>query len=186
MNKNINIPNILSVFRLLLIPVFAASYLGAETKEDYLFSAAVLLVSGLTDVLDGKIARRYNQITDLGKFLDPLADKLTQITACICVALRHPSLAVILAVLVIKEVLIFAGGVFIWRKQKFVVTSNIFGKVYTAVFYVLMFTVVAFPYTEPVLRYILIALLAVNICTFIKYAAEFISIRKNADSGELK
>ena len=69
-----NIPNMLGYFRLLLIPVFAMLYL----KEQYLQAGLVAVLSGLSDVLDGWVARKFNQITELGKVLDPMADKLTQ------------------------------------------------------------------------------------------------------------
>ncbi len=176
--KSINIPNTLSVLRILLVPVFAVMYLRAESAEGYLNAASVLAISGITDMLDGQIARKCGMITDLGKLLDPLADKLTQGTVCVCMAIKHPSLALILAALIIKEVLIFAGGIFVYKRKDFVVTSNIFGKIYTAVFFVVMTAIVAFPQTEPVLKYLLFALLICNIYTFIKYVGDFININK--------
>ena len=179
MNKKMmNIPNAISVLRIILVPVFAAIYLGAKTNADYLFAGAVLAFSGITDMLDGKIARRFNMITDLGKVLDPLADKLTQGTVCVCLAIKHPSLAVILGILIVKEVLIFTGGILIYKKKDYVVSPNIFGKIYTALFFVVMCVVVAFPQTEPILRYVLFGLLICNIYTFIKYVGDFINLNK--------
>ena len=74
------IPNMLSVFRLLLIPVYVAIYLNAQTLTDHLVAGSILAVSCLTDMIDGKIARHFNMISTTGKVLDPLADKLTQFT----------------------------------------------------------------------------------------------------------
>lgn len=70
------IPNLLSLFRLLLIPVYVTIYLNATTMEHYFLSAAILAVSCLTDMIDGKIARKFHMISNLGKILDPVADKL--------------------------------------------------------------------------------------------------------------
>ena len=87
-----SIPNLLSLFRLLLIPVYATLYLNATQRYQYLLAGVILAVSCLTDMIDGKIARKYNMITTLGKILDPLADKLTQLTLTICRSLKYPVL----------------------------------------------------------------------------------------------
>ena len=77
------IPNMLSLFRLLLIPVYIVIYLNAQTDVDYYIAGGILAVSCLTDMIDGQIARRFNQVSDFGKFLDPLADKLLTIAAMV-------------------------------------------------------------------------------------------------------
>ena len=79
-----NIPNLLSYLRLLLIPAFVMVFLGATSQRDYYIAALIVLFSALTDLLDGIIARKFGQITELGKVLDPIADKLTQITIIFC------------------------------------------------------------------------------------------------------
>lgn len=73
----LSIPNILSLFRLLLIPVYTVLFLRAERPVDYWWAAGILAVSTLTDMVDGKIARRFHMVTNLGKILDPVADKAT-------------------------------------------------------------------------------------------------------------
>ena len=73
------IPNLLSLFRLALIPVYAHIYLGATERRQFLIAGLILAISCLTDLIDGKIARKFNMISDFGKALDPVADKLTQI-----------------------------------------------------------------------------------------------------------
>ncbi len=187
MNKKaINIPNTLSVIRIILVPVFAAVYLGAETSSDYLTAGIILALSGITDMLDGKIARKFNMITDMGKLLDPLADKLTQAAVCVCLAVRHPSLAVLLGILIVKEVLIFTGGILIYRKKDIVVSADIYGKIYTALFFAVMCVIVAFPQTETVLKYVLFALLICNIYTFVKYTGKYLNINKKPNPGEAK
>ena len=78
-----NVPNLLTILRLLLIPVFGVCYFLVSDEYFYLYPAAILLLSGLTDMLDGAIARKYHLITQLGQFLDPLADKLTMATVVV-------------------------------------------------------------------------------------------------------
>ena len=73
-----SIPNVLSYFRIILIPCFVYVYVTSDTQAGHILAAVIILVSGLTDLLDGKIARKFNMITELGKALDPLADKLTR------------------------------------------------------------------------------------------------------------
>ena len=73
-----SIPNLMGYFRILLIPVFSWIYIHADGVSDYYMAAVLVGISGLTDMFDGKVARKFNMITELGKFIDPLADKLTQ------------------------------------------------------------------------------------------------------------
>lgn len=73
-----SIPNLMGYFRILLIPVFTWIYVQADSVSDYYTAAVLVGISGLTDMFDGKVARKFNMITELGKFIDPLADKLTQ------------------------------------------------------------------------------------------------------------
>ena len=102
-----NIPNGLSILRILLVPVFVVLYLkGIEPGREAFqyWSFVVLAVSGLTDCFDGMIARKYNQITDLGKILDPVADKMTQLAVLICLVVHYPNLLPLLVICVCKEV----------------------------------------------------------------------------------
>ena len=99
----ITIPNLLSLFRLLLIPVYAMLYVHAETAKDYLLSGAILALSCITDLFDGLIARRFDQISNLGKALDPIADKATQGVMLLCVADRHPVLWWLFGFFALKE-----------------------------------------------------------------------------------
>ena len=76
-----SIPNLLSIMRILILPFFVWAYLMAEPQTGYPLSCMLLALSGLSDMLDGFIARRFHMVTDIGKILDPVADKLTQICA---------------------------------------------------------------------------------------------------------
>ena len=84
--KILTIPNLLSAFRLVLAGVFAAVYLHAKTRQDYHIAVGILVLSGVTDCADGKIARHFHMISELGKILDPIADKLTQAVVAFCLA----------------------------------------------------------------------------------------------------
>lgn len=95
------IPNILSVCRLCIIPIIIYLYCA---KKEYIMTTVVIVISGLTDVVDGFIARRFNMISEIGKALDPVADKLTQIATLFCLIVRFPLMQIPLILLIIKEV----------------------------------------------------------------------------------
>ena len=99
-NQVFTIPNLLSAFRIVLVPVFLVLYLGKAPDDIGIGAGVVLLISGITDMLDGYIARHYNQVSDFGKFLDPLADKLL-VTACMMIFVgwgRMPSWVVFIVI----------------------------------------------------------------------------------------
>lgn len=132
-NKNFNVPNTLTALRILLIIPFVIYY----ESDQILKAVVVLILSGLTDMLDGMIARRYHQITELGQMLDPLSDKLTQGAVAICLAVKQPILIPFLAVFVIKEALMVSAGIFlIGKKKKRPGGSQWFGKIATVLFYI--------------------------------------------------
>ena len=98
-----SIPNLMGYFRILLIPVFSWIYIHADGVSDYYMAAVLVGISGLTDMFDGKVARKFNMITELGKFIDPLADKLTQGALVLCFAVRYPLMRAVLALFILKE-----------------------------------------------------------------------------------
>ncbi len=182
--KSLNIPNLLSLLRILLIPAFATTYLSAAGQEDYSLAASILLFSGITDLVDGFVARRFNMVTNLGKVLDPLADKLTQATVCVCLAVRHPHLTFLLIIFIVKEVLIFCGGIHLYKKSSHVVTALWFGKLYTAVFFAVMVGIVLLPQlSEKTLFWILGSFLLLTVFVFYQYLKEFLRINKNKNNG---
>ena len=140
-----SIPNLLSLFRLVLIPVYVSIYLHAETRAQYILAGCILAVSCLTDMIDGKIARKFNMITTLGKMLDPLADKLTQLTLTLCLSLKYPVLYPLLALLVVKELVQLALGVLFLRRGKMLSGALMAGKVCTTVLFVSLIALVLLP-----------------------------------------
>jgi cardiolipin synthase len=141
----LTIPNLLSLLRLVLIPVYMAIYLNAATASDYYLSAAILAVSCLTDMIDGKIARHFNMISTIGKILDPFADKATQFTLILCLALKHPVLWYLVGLFVVKEGFqLIAGGIML-RKGRMLDGALVSGKICTTVLFVSLIILVMLP-----------------------------------------
>ncbi|MBQ8388977.1 MAG: CDP-alcohol phosphatidyltransferase family protein, partial [Clostridia bacterium] len=130
-----HIPNILSIFRIILVFVFAFIYFGLNYEFSSQIAFGVFILAGLTDVVDGFLARKYNWISNAGKILDPLADKMMQCTALICLTITGAIPIWYSTPFVLKEILMLAGGLFILKDRKIVVVSNIVGKLAAFVFY---------------------------------------------------
>ncbi|MDO5409401.1 MAG: CDP-alcohol phosphatidyltransferase family protein [Lachnospiraceae bacterium] len=141
----ITIPNILSLFRLILIPVYASMYLNAASDQEYLNAGIILSISCITDMLDGWIARRFNQISDIGKILDPVADKLTQGVVLLCMAGKHPILWWVFGLLLIKELFQLIAGYLYLQKGNEVKGAVFSGKICTTVLFVSMILIMIFP-----------------------------------------
>lgn len=131
-----SIPNLMSNFRILLIPVFCWLYITAKSDRDYLMAAAVVLISSLTDLFDGKIARRFNMITQWGKILDPVADKLSHAALAVCLATRYPLMWALIALMAVKEGFMGVMGLIFLKKGKMLDGAMWFGKVCTATLFV--------------------------------------------------
>lgn len=134
-DKIITIPNILSTIRIILIPLFIWLY---AIQQNYPAAAAVLLISGITDIVDGYIARTFQLISNLGKILDPVADKLTQAATLFCLVTRFPAMLIVLILLIIKELFVGITGWMVFRKTKEVFGANWHGKVATCLLYAMM------------------------------------------------
>lgn len=139
------IPNILSYIRILMVPLYVYIYINAEELTDYYWAAGLIVLSGLTDLLDGIIARKTGQITDLGKILDPIADKLTQVAVVGAMIVERPYIFPLLILFILKELFLLINNIILYRKEIMMDGSMWFGKVATAVFYVCMFILVIFP-----------------------------------------
>ena len=141
----LTIPNLLSFFRLVLIPFYMAIYLKAEESADYLLAGSILAVSCATDMVDGKIARRFNMITTFGKFLDPLADKLTQFALLLCLGIRYPVLWSVFSLFVLKELFQLCAGILAARHGYILKGALISGKICTAILFISLVSMVLFP-----------------------------------------
>ena len=139
------IPNLLSLFRLLLIPVYIYIYMNATKAEHYWIASSILAVSCFTDLVDGKIARKFHMVSSVGKVLDPLADKMTQLTLIICLSMQHKVLRVMLVLFLIKEFFqLFAMLIFL-KRGKALDGALFIGKVCTTVLFTSLFLMVLLP-----------------------------------------
>lgn len=164
------IPNLLSLFRLLLIPVYTIMYL----KEEYVLAGAILAVSCLTDMIDGKIARHFNMISTVGKILDPLADKATQFALILCLAMKHPVLWYLVGLFVVKESFqLIAGGINL-RRGKMLKGALLSGKICTTILFISLIVMVLFPGLDSTVINILAVIDAVfMIIAFIDYVSAY-------------
>jgi cardiolipin synthase len=142
------IPNVLSMFRLVLIPIYVVIYLQATDPVDYAIAAGILAVSCLTDLIDGKIARHFNMVSTIGKFLDPLADKATQFTLIVCLAIEYPALWHLAGLMVIKEGFQLIAGIIQFRKGKMLTGALITGKICTTVLFISLIIMVFIPHMD--------------------------------------
>lgn len=139
------IPNLLSLFRLVLIPLYAYIYLNAKDNYAYFLAGTIMAVSCMTDMIDGKIARKYNMISTVGKILDPFADKMTQFTLTLCLSLKYPVLRNVLALFVVKELFQLILGIINLRRGKMLPGALLAGKICTSVLFVSLIALVLFP-----------------------------------------
>lgn len=180
-----NVPNALSMLRILLVPAFAVLYIKGipEGQEAWRYwSFVVLALSGLTDCLDGYIARHFNQITDLGKILDPIADKLTQMAVLVCLVIHHPRLIPLLVICVCKEVGQCIGSAIMLHKGAAVQGAKWYGKLTTIVFYVVMAAIVLWEDMPwPVMAALVTVVGALMVFAFVKYVKVFLGAKKELD-----
>lgn len=129
-----NLPNILTTIRLILVPIFVVVFFSPN-PNGMLYSGIIFLLAGITDILDGHIARKYNLITKYGIVLDPLADKLMLLTVLFCLSYSKVIPSWIFFIITAKELLMIFSGIWLYKKNV-VIPSNIFGKASTVLFYV--------------------------------------------------
>lgn len=165
--KVFNVPNLLSIIRLLMIPAIIGVYLG--TDKPYI-AAWLLLVSWATDAIDGPIARRFGMVTELGKALDPVADKLTQIAVVLCLAMRFKTVRILFFIMLAKELFVGITSLFACKKADTVLGADWHGKLATSVVYPLMIIHLFVPgISEPASTTLCIVCAAVVILSGILY-----------------
>lgn len=124
------LPNILTILRFIMIPIMAYLYV----KDYKIASLSVFVLASLTDFCDGYLARKKNQITDFGKVMDPLADKLMVIAALACFYIKEKAIPLwLLIVMLVKETMMVVGGIILYKKNV-VVFSKFYGKLATVLF----------------------------------------------------
>jgi cardiolipin synthase len=185
----VNIPNSLSVVRILLIPLFVVLYLGKDPAAYGIWPGLILAVSGLTDMLDGIIARKFNQITALGQILDPIADKLTQATVVVCIAIvnrQNWTLIPLVCVFICKEAIMALGSLKLFRMGARPTAAMWFGKMGTAVFYIIMFLIIIFPNIPDWVITSMVALVALlMVFVLVRYGMVYVDIvRQKKQEGK--
>ena len=184
------IPNLLSLFRLALIPVYIYIYLGATETYQYITAGTIMAVSCLTDLIDGKVARRFNMVTDLGKALDPAADKLIQIAMMLCAATRTKAAWLLIGLHIVRELSLAALGARVLQCTGKVYSARWYGKLCTAVIYIVMAGVLFWPDMPGALMHGGIALCAalIGLCLLL-YGAKYLRLlrqseQNNGDAGK--
>lgn len=143
------IPNLFSLFRIALIPVYISVYLRATEQWHYYLAGSILAVSCTTDLVDGIIARNFHMVTNLGKLLDPLADKLTQFALILSLSARYAALYSVLGLFLAKE-LFQCGALLFFAQQGKALPGALFaGKLCTTVLFVSLIFLVLFPQLPP-------------------------------------
>lgn len=176
-----NIPNILCYIRFLLIPVFISLYI----KEAYKQAAIVVLISGLTDFLDGFVARTFHMVTEFGKLIDPLADKLTQASLIFVLVVRIKWMFLLLILFVIMQLFMLIAGLIMLKKGKKLNGAKWFGKVSTTVFYAVMLVLVALPnLTTNIQNILMLVCGAFLLLSFLLYINEYVKMYRALDKNE--
>lgn len=169
-----NIPNVLTIIRLLMIPMFVY-YFFSPMEYGIRIAILVFAAAGLTDILDGYVARRYNLVTRLGIVLDPLADKLMLLTVLVSITMKNQIPFWIIVVVAIKEILMILGAIALFNDHNIVVPANKFGKLSTVAFYV---AILSIAFDMPFGEIFLDGFVVVTIVALVVYVNNYINIRR--------
>ena len=186
------VPNIISIFRIILVPVFAIVYF-TDDSDIKIYAILIFAVAGLSDCLDGFLARRLNAQSKLGKLLDPLGDKLMTFTAMICITITRPILVWAVVVFFVKEVLMGIGGLLIHKKAHIELPpANFIGKTSTVVFFFVCVTLLIFGnhewLTNTVAMSLISAAIGLALIALVSYLLSYVKIMKTRQNniGELE
>lgn len=176
----VTVPNLITYIRFLLVPPFVYFFL----KENYIMAGIMIGLSGLSDCFDGFFARRLDQVTSLGKILDPIADKVTLVAVAVCMVIYLPAILPIMLVLVGKEFLMLLGGFILLLKKMTPPPANIFGKIATLVFYfviclIILVKIVTGQENMALIYTGLILVTVAMLIALIQYAVTFVRMNQN-------
>ncbi len=179
--KIINLPNFLTLLRFLMIGVMIWFFLrGHPIYAMYIYMLAVF-----TDLLDGFIARKFDMVTNLGKLIDPLADKLLQIAAVFCMFWVGYLPIAVFILIVLCEVLMVYGASFLFLKRHIVISANLFGKIASALLYGAILSVFLHEYTQPFDVFAIIFSIALLYASLAQYWYIQIRDRKRAQNEKI-
>ena len=183
------IPNAISFVRILLIMPFVAFFIAAKyITGNYIPAIIIIALSGISDLFDGMIARKFHQESELGKVLDPLADKLTLIAVGICLIFIEPYVLPLMIIMVLKDILMIIGGTIIINKGVIPPKSSWYGKASTFMFYISVAMVVLMEifnfHNETISLAVLGVTAGMMIFSLINYAIIFFKIQKQIKTKE--
>ncbi len=179
------IPNILCYIRILIVPLFIYMFL----QKWYWQSAIVVIVAAATDVVDGWIARKFNMVSDWGKFIDPVADKLMQFAMLAVLLIKVPWVLLLVIAFVLKEVILLIVGLYIYHKGRNLDGAMWCGKLCTVVFDASMLTLIALPekwITDTLASILICVVFAFMLLSFIVYLNAYVQLyHKMKDEHEI-
>ena len=174
------IPNIMSYFRILLVPVFVVIYLKALRENSVsgcIWALAIVALSGLTDVFDGRVARKLNQVTDLGKILDPIADKAMQFAMMFCVVVKYKYVYILIIIFGAKEIISLCFSSFLLAHNKNIGGAMWCGKICTVILYsVMLIFILPLDIKAPVPNILIGISAAFMLLAFIVYMSAYIKL----------
>lgn len=180
-NRIITIPNILSVCRILIIPVFIWAYCF---RKEYLLAFLILCLSGATDLVDGFIARTFHMVSNLGKALDPIADKLIQGAVLLCLGIRFPQMFFLAGLLAAKEITTGLMSLSAIRKTKEVKSADWHGKITTCLLYFTMLLHILWSDITQTASILLTALcIVMMVISFMMYFHRNITLLRSGESS---
>ncbi len=178
--KILTIPNIMSMFRLVLIPVILILYI----KEKYIAAGIIFLISGITDIIDGWVARRFNMVSNLGKALDPAADKLTQAAALLCISFRHNEVIPLMVLFFFVQIIMALTGIHTIQRTGKMVYAKWYGKFNTVLLTVSIVAKLLFRLTGVPLIVITAVCFVSGVVTLTFYMIHYRQMIKSADEPE--
>lgn len=169
------IPNILSTLRIIILPFFAYSIF----QDNFLVAGVLLVVSGISDFLDGFLARTFSWKTRLGELLDPLADKLTQLTIAFIFVFYLEEFRAFFAILFAKDIIMLIGSAVSYKKEISIPAAKWWGKIATALFYIATILIMLFPNIDPIIKKVLLSTVVLSsIFSLLMYAKMFLTDNK--------
>jgi cardiolipin synthase len=174
------LPNILTILRIVLIPVFVWLFFS-EIPNNLNYALIVFITAGVTDVLDGYIARKYHLESDLGKVLDPLADKMMLLSVLICLTSTDLIPLWVVLIIMLKEMVMIYGGIYLYfSKVQVIIPSNKYGKIGTLLFYFAIFLVLL-KVNPSVSKIALYAAVGLAVIAFINYFKIALQLKHDID-----
>ena len=159
-----------------MVPCFAVVYLS-DSEYSYLAAGIIFVIASLTDIVDGYIARKYGQVTKLGRMLDPLADKLLQLTALACLAVDGIMPWVLFCIIITKEFMMMLGGIRMAGKFEDIMPSNKFGKVISFIIsFSIAFTIIFGAFIKPAIPHIFAVVTVLAISALVNYFILYVKI----------